>query len=220
MRSSWLSLWLVASATSIACGAEAQTCAPPPGFSATPQPVIAPVAQLASHTEEITVDRPLAVVAAVNAKTSLKTAIHKAGSLPGVAGEYPLNTIAPGTPGFLHIVCLTDGSTLEEKILVREQTKTSSRFRYVVWRYTSPQARPIEYGVGEFVDTQVDARHTHIVWTYSFKLKENRFPGYLGPLGQFLFHIGFLDRQYAEMMRGTLKAGKVAAESVRNSGPA
>jgi len=212
MRFSWFAL-LLAGSTSIASGADAQTCAPPPGFSATPQPIIAPIAQLASHTEEITVDRPIAVVGAINAKTSLKTAIHKAGSLPGVSGEYALNNIAPGTPGFLHIVCLTDGSTLEEKILVSDQTKTSSRFRYVVWHYTSPQARPIEYGVGEFVDTQIGAQRTHIVWTYSFKLKDHTFPGYLGPLGKYLFHIGFLDRQYADIMRGTLKAGKAAAES-------
>jgi hypothetical protein len=31
-------------------------------------------------------------------------------------------------------------------------------------------------------------------------------------LGRYLFRIGFLDRQYAAMMRGTLQAGKPAAE--------
>jgi hypothetical protein len=44
-------------------------------------------------------------------------------------------------------------------------------------------------------------------------LKQDRFPGELGALGRYLFRIGFLDRQYAEMMRGTLTGIKTAAES-------
>jgi hypothetical protein len=53
---------------------------------------------------------------------------------------------------------------------------------------------------------------THVVWTYSFKLKDHEFPGYLGALGRYLFRIDFLDQQYAAMMRGTLRAGKQNAE--------
>jgi hypothetical protein len=77
---------------------------------------------------------------------------------------------------------------------------------------TTKQARPIEYGVGEFHDSEIDAGHTHIVWTYSFTLKDHEFPGYLGALGRYLFRVGFLDRQYAAMMRGTLQASKATTE--------
>ena len=149
---------------------------------------------------------------AANGKSSLKNTIQKVNTLPGVAGEYALNLVPPGTVGFHHLVCLTDGSTLQEYILVNERTATTYRFKYVVWNYTSEQARPIEYATGEFNDTQIDANHTHIVWTYSFKLKDNAFPGYLGPLGRYLFHRGFLDTKYASMMRATLAASKARIE--------
>lgn len=189
-----------------AVSAAAQTCVPPPGFVDERHPVDAPPAQLVAHTEEITVAQPLAQVLETNGKTSLKEAIHKAGSLPGVTGEYPLGTIKFPNPGARHIVCLSDGSTLLEESLEEEHTGTFYRFRYIVWHYTSPQARPIEYGVGEFRDSQIDAGHTHIVWTYSFKLKDNAFPGYFGAFGRYLFRVGFLDRDYAAMMRATLHA--------------
>jgi hypothetical protein len=199
----------------------AAACAPPSGFVDMPHPVMADTGQLATHREEITVDRPLAAVLSAGAKTSLKETIHKAGALPGVAGDYPLNNIPFGTPGARRLVCLSDGSTLEEQVLVREQGEKSYRFRYIVWNYTTEQARPVEYGLGEFRHTAIDGEHTHIVWTYSFKLKDHEFPGYLGALGRYIFQVGFLDRQYAAMMRGTLQAGKVNAEKqpIRDAGP-
>jgi len=168
--------------------------------------------ELAAHTEEITVNRPLAVVLNSAAKTDIKDAIRKAGDLPGVTGHYALNQIPFGSAGARRLVCLSDGATLEEQVLEMQQTSGSSVFRYIVWNYTSKQARPIEYGLGEFHHTALDNMHTHVVWTYSFKLKDDEFPGYLGGLGRVLFRWGFLDRQYAAMMRATLDAGKVAAE--------
>jgi hypothetical protein len=197
------------SSISAAGGTYAQTCAPPSGFIDIPHPTVAAAEQLVAHTEEITVDRPLAEVLSDGSKTSLKDAIHKSGSLPGVAGTYPLGNIPFGTPGSHRLVCLSDGSTLEEQVLELEQSKTSSRFRYVVWNYTSEVARPIEYGVGEFRDSEIDGGRTHIVWTYSFKLKDHEFPGYLGALGRYLFRVTFLDRQYAAMMRATLRGNQV-----------
>ena len=184
----------------------AQTCTPPPGFIDSPHPPVAATEQLVEHTEEITVAHPLAQVLETNAKVSLKDGIHKAGSLPGVTGEYPLGNIPFPIPGARRIVCLSDGSTLQEQSLQEEHTSTFYRFRYIVWNYTSSKARPIEYGIGEFRDSQIDAGHTHIVWTYSFKLKDNKFPGYLGAFGRYLFRVGFLDRDYAAMMRATLRA--------------
>jgi hypothetical protein len=191
--------------------ANAQTCVPPSGFVDKPHPTAAAAEQLVAHTEEITVDRPLAEVISANSKTDIKDAIHKTGSLPGVAGTYPLGKLPFGTPGSRRLVCLTDGSTLQEQVLELEQSKSSYRFRYVVWNYTSSVARPIEYGVGEFRDSEIAAGRTHIEWTYAFKLKDQEFPGYLGAFGRYLFRVGFLDRQYAAMMRATLRGNQAPA---------
>jgi hypothetical protein len=204
-------LLLVASGSLIAtAGAAGQACAPPSGFVDVPHPALAATELLVSHTEEITVDQALSVV--LDSRTDLKDAIRKSGSLPGVSGEHPLNDIPFPTPGARRLVCLSDGSTLEEQVLEQERNQTFARFRYIVWNYSTRQARPIEYGIGEFRHTAMPGGRTHIVWTYSFKLKEHEFPGYLGALGRYLFRIGFLDRQYAAMMRSTLQAGKKRAE--------
>jgi hypothetical protein len=211
LRNTRFLLLAATAAMNTAAVAYAQTCTPPSEFIDVPHPAIAPAEQFVSHTEEITDEPPLDVVLSAVAKTSLKDGIRKAGSLPGVTGVFPLNAIPFGTPGARRLVCLSDGSTLEEQVLELEQTKTFYRFRYIVWNYTSKQARPIEYGVGEFRDAEINGVRTHIVWTYSFKLKENEFPGYLGTLGRYLFRVGFLERQYAAMMRATLTAGKTVA---------
>jgi hypothetical protein len=137
----------------VAIGTCAQTCTLPSGF-------VAPVEQLVAHIEEVAVDRPLAVVLSAGSKASLTDAIHKSNSLPGVAGDYPLNNIRFGTPGAGRLVCLSDGSTLEEQVLEREDSKSFYRFRY-------------------------------IVWTYSFKLKDHEFPGYLGALAATSFASAF-----------------------------
>ena len=185
--------------------AVAQDCAPPKGFVDIEHPAIVESDKLVSHTEQITVNHTLTEVIDTNAKKSLKDAIHKAGSLPGVSGTYLLGKIPFGTPGSHRLVCLSDGSNLEEQVLEYARTGDTFRFRYIVWHYTTSQAKPIEYGIGEFDDSEVSPGHTRIVWTYSFKLKGNEFPGYLGALGRYLFRVVFLDRQYAAMMRGTLQ---------------
>jgi hypothetical protein len=189
----------------------AQSCVPPPGFVDTPAPAIAAPEQLAVHTEEVTIDRSLSVVLRALDRP-LKDTIEKTKALPGVSGDYMLTTGSFGAPGSRRLTCLTDGSTLEEQVLQRERNSNSFRFRYVVWHYTSSQARPIDYGVGDFLYTDVGSGRTHITWTYSFKLNEARFPGYLGGFGRYLFRVGFLDHQYAAMMRGTLDGTKRNAE--------
>jgi hypothetical protein len=191
--------------------ASAQVCIPPPGFVDTPHPRIAPAGQLVSHTEEIVIDRPIWVVSAAMNKP-LKQAIRPSSSLPGVSGDYMLTKGEFGAPGSRHIVCLTDGGRVEEEALEREGTSNSSRFRYIVWNYTTPKARPIAYGIGEFRTVQIDPAHTRVTWTYSFKLKEDVFPGSLGALGRWLFRVGFLDRDYAAMMRGVLNGYRTDAE--------
>lgn len=206
-----------------AADTSAQTCTPPSGFVDLPHPEIAPVEQLVSHTEEITIDRPLPVVLETINKP-LKDTIYKANSLPGVSGDYMLTKGEFGPPGSRRLTCLTDGSTLEEQSLLSEQSSGAYRFRYVVWNYTSKVARPITYGVGDFHYTESGsgrsgAGRTHVVWTYSFMLNHDRFPGDLGAIGRFLFRETFLDRQYAEMMRGTLQGIKSRAEQPGDNSP-
>jgi hypothetical protein len=202
-------------ALSATSNAEAAGCAPPKGFVDTPHPAVAPIEQLVTHTEDIDIERPLPeALTAINA-ISLQSAIHGPSSLPGVAGTYTLTKGVFGPVGSRQLDCLTDGSTLVEQSLVREQTERFYDFRYVVWNYTTEQAKPIVYAVGEFRYTAPAPGRTHIHWTYSFQLNRSRFPGWLGGFGDFLFRVTFLDRQYADLMRGTLSGFKTAAESKR-----
>jgi hypothetical protein len=204
-----LTFLLFASSANVAVFA--QVCVPPSGFIDTPRPAIADAKDLVSHTEEITINRPLGEVLA-NSSKPLKDIIHKTSSLPGVSGDRMLTQGTFGAPGSRRLTCLTDGSTLEEEVLQRERTSNSFRFRYVVWNYTSESARPIVYGVGDFHDSDQGGGRTHVVWTYSFMLNRERFPGELGGFGRFLFRVGFLDRQYADMMRATLSGTKTNVE--------
>ncbi|HEX3470134.1 MAG TPA: hypothetical protein VHT28_03025, partial [Silvibacterium sp.] len=197
----------------------AQTCTPPREFVDTPHPAIAPSEQLVSHTEEITIDRPLTVVLAGLDKP-IKDTIRKANSLPGVSGDYMLTKGSFGPVGSRRLDCLSDGSTLEEEVLQNDRSSSGSRFRYVVWNYTSEVARPIAYGVGDFHYSDIGGSRTHVTWTYSFMLNHQRFPGELGSLGRFLFRVGFLDRQYAAMMRATLEGTKADAERQQAGTPA
>lgn len=192
-------------------GHAAPPCTPPPGFHDEPHPAIAPAEQLVSHTEQIVIARPYSTVSAAMNKPLEKT-ILRSDSLPGVSGHYMLTKGAFGAPGSRRIVCLTDGTTTEEEALEREDSPTAGHFRYVVWNYTTPKARPIAYGVGEFRTVQLDAGHTRITWIYTFKLKEDAFPGELGALGRWLFKVAFLDRDYAAMMHGVLRGYQEAAE--------
>jgi len=190
----------------------AASCAPPPGFHDDPHPNIAAPDALVSHTEVIEISRSFSVVSDAMNKPLEKT-INKSDSLPGVSGDYMLTKGEFGAPGSRHIVCLTDGTSTVEEALQQEDGATSSHFRYIVWNYTTPKAKPIAYGVGEFRTVQVDSGHTRITWTYSFKLKDDVFPGELGAVGRWLFRVRFLDREYADMMKDVLNGYKQDAET-------
>src|ERR1700687_3154658 len=139
----------------------AATCVRPPGFTDTPHPAVAPVERLVSHSEDITINRPLA--AAVSAADKpLQDALKHPNSLPGVSGDLSLTDGEFGTPGSRRLVCLSDGSTLEEQALERVQDSHSYRFRYVVWNYTTVQARPIVYGLGEFLYSGIGEGRTRV----------------------------------------------------------
>lgn len=207
MHPSWkigLTMLVLVSTAIAAAPALAAPCAAPHGFVDTPPPAVAPADQLVAHTEDIDIGRPLAAVLDVVNHKSLEHAVHGSGAMPGVAGTYPLTRSDFGRPGSRRITCLTDGSTLVEQAVQRRTTANSYHFRYVVWNYTARVARPIAYGVGDFRFTAMGPDRTHVHWVYAFQLRRDRFPGYLGGLGALLFRVGFLDRQYADLMRSTL----------------
>jgi len=181
----------------------AESCVPPAGFVDTPRPEIAASAELVSHSEEVTIERPLAAVLDLNSKTPLR--INRSGALPGVSGIHRLNQ-GPFQAGARRLVCLTDGSTASEEVLVWEQNPNATRHRYMVWNYTSPAFGPISYAVGEFVHTAVSDTRTHVRWTYSFKLKPQSDPR--------SFREQFMDREWVPYMRTSLAGKKQIAEEV------
>ncbi|MGO9453361.1 MAG: hypothetical protein ACLQDV_20290 [Candidatus Binataceae bacterium] len=194
-----------------AANAAAPTCTPPPGFVDSPHPEIAPPDELVAHTEEIDIERPLALVVK-SLDRPIEDTVHKTSALPGVVGDYVLTRGEFGAPGSRRLNCLSDGSSLVEQVLEKDQSSDAFRFRYVVWNYTTEKARPIVYGVGDFHYTAIAGNRTHVTWTYAFQLNRQRFPGELGGVGDFLFRVGFLDRQYADLMRTTLDGIKTTAE--------
>ena len=204
---------LVAGMLAMAMAAKAQAvCVPPASFVDRPAPAVLPFDRLVSHSESVVIDRPLAAVLRIVQTTSLKDAIDRRSNLPGVSGTHMLTPGDFDRPGARRLTCLTDGSTVEEQILVNRSGAGAAIFQYVVWNYTTERARPIDYGVGRFVRTQFGDGHTHTQWTYGFALRRDRFPGWLGGFGEFLFRKFFLDRDYATMMRNSLAAEKLRAE--------
>ena len=196
----------------------AEACALPPGFVDTPHPKIAPVAELVSHTEEITIEHPLAVVRDSASRGRLEETIDRTSGLPGVIGAYRLTTeVRFPQPGARRIVCLTDGSTVSEQVLEYEERPDGSRYRYVVWNYTSPKFPPISYAIGEIVRSAVGDTRTRVRWTYSFELDRQKHPGSLGAEGDRLFRESFLDPVFSQWMRKTLENGKKRVASVAPS---
>jgi len=217
LRKMILSLFAYIAWTNIVLITAAQTCVPPPGFVDTPAPPVAAVKEMVSHTEEITIDRPLPIVLKSLDKP-LEDSIHKTNSLPGVSGSYMLTKGEFGEPGSRRLNCLSDGTTLVEQVLESERNSNTFRFRYVVWNYTTEKARPIVYGVGDFHYSDTGGGNTHVTWTYSFQLNRHRFPGFLGSFGDYIFRVNFLDREYAALMRDVLAGIKTDAEQLVNGG--
>jgi hypothetical protein len=209
LRKLCVSLTLVCVVDRAHAGSEVE-CDVPPSFVDKPPPVVE-TANLVEHVEEIIINRPLDVVIAEGNRTSLERTMHRTSSLPGVAGTHMLT----GTwtqPGARRVTCLTDGGSTEEQVLVNVREGNTHHFRYEVWNYSTPKARPVSYAVGDFLETDLGDGRTRIHWTYSFQLRSNQFPGYLGAIGRALFRRFYLDTSYAELMRGALAVRKETAE--------
>ncbi len=65
----------------------AEACVPPPGFVDTPPPEIAPIDELVSHTEEIAIDYPLAVVRESGSRGRLEETIDRHPGSLGAEGD-------------------------------------------------------------------------------------------------------------------------------------
>ncbi|MBL8769879.1 MAG: SRPBCC family protein [Phenylobacterium sp.] len=182
----------------------------PPGFVETPHPPVSD--RVVSRVETTLIDRPFAeTVRAVDA-TPLSRRHPAAAGLPGVVDTLPLTPNGFGPVGGRHLVFLTDGTTVVEQVLDNERSETAWRFRYVVWGYTTPAAKALRYGLGDFLYT-AEGDRTRVTWTYSFELKPDVFPGVLGPgLGGFLLKLAFLNGPYGAWMRAGLAAIKAAVE--------
>jgi hypothetical protein len=144
-------------------------CEPPPGFVNPPRPDIAPLDGLLSHTEVQEIDKPLAEIMQA---ASRPLRIDATKDLAGVTGTARLSNGPYGTVGARRLVCKTDGHISVEEVLLTESNADGSRFRYVVWNYTSPKYRDVDYAVGEFVRTQPAPGKTLVSWTYRFALKD------------------------------------------------
>lgn len=190
-------------------------CAVPPGFVEEAPPAIETGA-LVSHVEEIIIDRPLAAVMTGESHVALEKTLRKTSSLPGVAGTHMMAGTW-GQPGARRITCLTDGGNTQELVLVNELQGNVHHFRYEVWHYTTPKARPVAYAVGDFLETDLGDGRTRIHWTYSFRLRPNVFPGDLGAFGRLIFRRFYLDTRYAQFMRGALAVRKAIAEQARQN---
>ncbi len=187
---------------------------PPPGFVETPHPAIDGPEGRVAHVESIVIDRPLAQVIAAVEATPLSVRHPAAGGLPGVTGTLPLTPDGFGPVGGRHLVFLTDGTTVTEQVIENGRTDDDWRFRYVVWGYTTAAAAPLRYGLGDFHYSAEGEGKTRCVWTYSFGLKPNGFPGFLGVrVGGFLLKLAFLNGPYATWMRAGLTAIKGACEA-------
>lgn len=184
---------------------QSAACEPPAGFVSPPRPDIAPLEGLLSHTEERDIALPLAVVMQ-NANRPLR--IDPTKDLPGVSGTFRLSNGPYGSVGARRLVCLTDGSTSVEEVLLAESNGGSSRFRYVVWNHTNPKFRGVDYAVGEFVRTQPAPDKTHVNWTYRFALKSG-----LSSEEKSRFQKVFLEHQFAVWMRTQLDRRPSNAEA-------
>lgn len=174
-----------------------------------PPPAVDPAAPMIARTERIVVETPVAAFWDWSLKTPLESVLPSTGALPGVVGTTQLTPGEWGAPGERRVVHLSDGSSCTEQILAADPP---NGFRYQVWDYSTAAARPIAYALGEFRHVALDAGRTEVVWTYAFRLRGDRFPGVLGPLGRWLMKTDFLDRAYATLMAETLKAMKAGAE--------
>jgi len=194
-QQSWLGLGAVV-LTTAACNAAAAPRSPqgwsPPSAGGSPRPGDALV------TRTISWDVPVYRARYVREflATDLKTFLPGTKKIPAVDHTEPLTEAQYPAVGSVRRVVLADGHTAEEEVLEQD----IAHLRYLVCRYTTPAAAPVAYAVGEFRFDETSPASTHITWTYSFKLRDDAFPGSWGFLGRSFFRVGFVNSDYADFM--------------------
>jgi hypothetical protein len=186
----------------------AKPCRAPDAASVPPAPALEPeVHDKLSHTELVNINVPLREFREWFLKAPLETLLPGTQKVPSVVGTSGIGSPTFPAPGATRFVCLADGSGAVERVVSSEPGK----FSYVVWGYTLPAAEALLYGHGQFEFSET-GQATAVRWTYSFRLKGDRFPGFLGPIGRTLFRWSFLDSVYADFMRSGMHAIKEGAE--------
>lgn len=158
-----------------------------------------------SRTIQFELDIPADRVTTSIQTTQLEKFLPETEKVPGVRGTKLLIGSEFGPEGSRRLVCLTDYSYAAEEVI---ENISKREFKYKVWNYTSNVARPIEYAIGEFKATPLSPTKSQVTWTYSFKLKDYEFPGYLAAPGRFLFKKSFVDSDYADFMTNGANAMK------------
>jgi hypothetical protein len=103
---------------------------------------------------------------------------------------------------------LKNGETANEEVIELKP----GYLKYRVSDYTTEQAKPLEYGIGEFKFIPVDNNSFLLHWKYSFKLKKKSFPGNLGCIGRGLFKWRFIDADWADYMDSSITAIQMHSE--------
>lgn len=196
--------------SAVACGAPHPAREPQPWRAPSAGGETAPRAgdEVASRTLQWEVAVPRARYVREFLATDLRVFLPGTKKLPGVVRTEAVTTAAYPAVGSVRRVVLEDGNSAEEEVLGQDE----AHLKYLVARYTSPQAAPIAYGVGEFTFDDAGLGGTRITWTYSFKLRGDRFPGTWGALGRTFFRIGFLNSDYADFMSTGREAMRSWAE--------
>jgi hypothetical protein len=131
----------------------------------------------------------------------LERFIKGTSKLPGVRHTEPLTDLRYPAVGSVRLVFLLDGNTAHEEVLTCDERQ----LRYFVTQYSSPQAKPVSWGLGEFTFEPAADAVTRVRWRYSFKLRPDTFPGWLGGIGRALFRWQFVDRDYAAFMNAQVR---------------
>jgi hypothetical protein len=191
--------------------------------SARPHEEIRPAPDDVVDFHEVTFEVPGERAAFVEAflREPLSTFIRGDGQqFPGVDHTEPLTEARFPAPGSVRLVCLADGNVADEEVLEQDER----HLRYLVTNYSTPEAAPLRYGIGEFVFEPGEALGarpdaiTRVRWRYTFHLRTDRFPGSLGGLGRWLFRRSFIEGDYARFMEVQVKDIRAFAERIALSG--
>ena len=134
--------------------------------------------------------------------------------LPGVDHTEALTPAVYPAVGSVRLIVLKDKQTAHEEVLECD----GQHLRSLVTEYTSHEAVPVAYTIGELTFEEVGSK-TRVRWRSSVKLRDDVFPGWLGESGRDMFKSNFLDTTFAAYMDASVKAIRAFGASVPASPP-